>query len=401
MKKILFLGAATFQVPPIEYALSKGYYVITCDNRPDNPGHKLAHKNYNVSTLDKAGVLEIAMAENINGVLTYGSDVSALTVAFVAEKMNLPGNSYDTILTLTNKKCFRDFLTETGLQTFQYRAFDESERKEIFVYLRSLRLPVILKPVDSSGSKGASILRDLKNVEGAVNYAFNESRSREIIVETYVEKQGKQICGDGYMEDGKLVFVEFGDGHYYNDTNFLAPYAETFPSAHELPCLDKVKATLEKILLSAGFTKGVFNLDVIISDKGEPFVIEIGPRSGGNFIPKALLYQTNVDLISAAVESSLDASFKLDTSTKTNGSYYACYMLHSKTAGVLSDINYPKTLSQNIVEKNIYLSPGSNIEPFHKASEAVGNLILRFKTFEEMQAKIKDINNLNSIVLKS
>ncbi len=51
-KKILFLGAAPTQIPPLRYALDQGHHVITCDYLPENPGHKLAHESYNVSTTD-------------------------------------------------------------------------------------------------------------------------------------------------------------------------------------------------------------------------------------------------------------------------------------------------------------------------------------------------------------
>ena len=53
MKKILILGGTYFQIPAIRYAKSKGYYVVTCDYLPSNPGHKLADEYYNISTTDK------------------------------------------------------------------------------------------------------------------------------------------------------------------------------------------------------------------------------------------------------------------------------------------------------------------------------------------------------------
>ena len=46
MKKILILGGTYFQIPAIRYAKSKGYYVVTCDYLPNNPGHKLADEYY-------------------------------------------------------------------------------------------------------------------------------------------------------------------------------------------------------------------------------------------------------------------------------------------------------------------------------------------------------------------
>ena len=92
MKRILFLGGAPTQVPPIEYALKQGYYVITCDYLPDNPGHKLAHEYHNVSTTDKEDVLRLANSLGIDGIVAYASDPAAPTAAYVAEQLELPGN---------------------------------------------------------------------------------------------------------------------------------------------------------------------------------------------------------------------------------------------------------------------------------------------------------------------
>lgn len=111
-KRILFLGAAPSQIPPIEYAKSQGYYVITCDYLPENLGHKLADEYHNVSTTDKEAVLALAEKLHIDGIVAYASDPAAPTAAYVAEKMGLAGNPYTAVLTLARKDLFRAFLKE-------------------------------------------------------------------------------------------------------------------------------------------------------------------------------------------------------------------------------------------------------------------------------------------------
>ncbi|MBI3591584.1 MAG: ATP-grasp domain-containing protein [Candidatus Melainabacteria bacterium] len=400
MKKLLFLGAAKFQIPPIEYALSKGYFVITCDNKPDNPGHRLAHKTFDVSTIEKFEILRIAKQEKIDGILTFGSDISAPTVAFVAEQMGLPGNSYNTVLTLTNKSSFRNFLHFNGLQLLNYRTFKASEKKEVFDYIRTMKCPIILKPVDSAGSKGVSLVIGLDDLNTLVDYAFSESFSEEIIAETYIKKLGKQVCGDGFMEDGKLVFIEFGDGYFYDDGKLWAPFAETFPSAHKNMNLNKIKKLLEKILIKAKLLRGPFNFDVLITQNEEPFVIEIGPRNGGNYIPTAIFLKTNVDLIEATVESCLDWNYKIDLNKERSKKFYSCYMLHSLVSGVLEKIKFDKNLKKYTVQFNPYVTYGETVKPFCKASDAIGNLVLRFDSMEEMLEIIAKFDSYYSLVLK-
>ena len=86
MKKLLILGGTYFQIPAIKYAKSRGYYVITCDYLPENPGHKFSDEYYNISTTDKDAVLELSKSLNIDGILCFASDPAALTAARSEER---------------------------------------------------------------------------------------------------------------------------------------------------------------------------------------------------------------------------------------------------------------------------------------------------------------------------
>src|SRR5258706_11330826 len=102
-RRILVLGAGPFQIPVIERAIELGCQVVTADYLPRNPGHRLGVESWNVSTVDKESVLEMARQTHIDGVLTYGSDVSTPTVAFVAEALGLPGHPPRTAALLQRK----------------------------------------------------------------------------------------------------------------------------------------------------------------------------------------------------------------------------------------------------------------------------------------------------------
>lgn len=113
-KRILMLGGSYFQVPAIKYAKDSGYYVITCGNLPDNPGHKYSDEYYNISTTDREAILNLAIKIKIDGILAYASDPAAATAAYVSEQLGLPGNSYQSVKTLSEKDLFRDFLRKNN-----------------------------------------------------------------------------------------------------------------------------------------------------------------------------------------------------------------------------------------------------------------------------------------------
>ena len=155
MKKILLLGGSAQQIVAINTAKRLGYYTVLCDFLPDNPGQYEADKFYLVSTTDKNAVLKVAMEENVNGVLAYASDPAAPTAAYVAEKLGLLTNPYESVETLCNKDKFRIFLKKNGFNAPVSKGYSSNN-----VDTSLFSLPVIVKPADSSGSKGATVLRD-------------------------------------------------------------------------------------------------------------------------------------------------------------------------------------------------------------------------------------------------
>ena len=314
--------------------------------------------------------------------------------------MNLSGAEIQTIKILNNKSNFRSFLNKNKLQKHEFNTFNHNSSKQINDYLKTVELPQIIKPVDASGSKGVSVIHNLNEAKNKIESAFSESASKTIIIEKFISKKGSQLCGDGWMENGKLKFVCYGDGHFYNDSKFLAPFGETFPSKHTEKTLLKVSNKLEEILSTTGYINGPFNLDVIIDYQNNPFVIEIGPRNGGNYIPTAIKLKTNIDLISATVELALNKAFKLDISKKTNNSFFACYMINSKEKGIFEKLTIDKLLEKKIVQKKSLLKKHQNVLPFNKANNALGNIILKFKSKTEMNTIFPKIDELITIKLK-
>lgn len=379
MIKIMFLGAADFQLAPIEYAKEKGYYVITCDNRPDNPGHLLADKSYNISTIDKDKVLEVALEEEIDGILTYGSDVSAAAVNHVRSKM---GHSTFDVASLTKKNLFRK---ENSIDYFS--STDKSTALDL---AKDFKKPFIVKPTDSAGSKGVSIVRFDHEIDFAIHYAFDNSIEKEIIVEEYVEKIGNQICGDGFMFEGELKFIYFGDGHFYYDR--LAPWGETFPSTHSKEILRQASNQIESILKKYGYLNGPFNVDLFVTKDGI-FVNEIGPRNGGNFIPQVTKFATGVDMIEATVEMSHNLDYKFEPKIDNQDYYYSSYMIHSKDEeGYFKGINYSDEIGKRIIKETLFVKTNDKVNMFKQGGDAIGNLMLYFDTEDEMNNFYLDIH---------
>ena len=287
MKKILLLGGSFQQIPAIKAAKKLNLYTILCDYLPDNPGQFHADKFYQTSTTDKQAILEIALNEKIDFIIAYASDPAAPTAAYIAEKLNLPGNPYESVNTLCNKNLFRKFLAENNFNAPNAEFFDDMEKAQ--AYINHEKLPLIIKPVDSSGSKGVSVVENMYYAEEAVNLAFYYSRSGKIIIEDFIRKKHKYLIGgDIFVSNGKIILWGLMNCHRDNLVNPLVPAGKSYPVLLDDVDLLNVKNTLQKMIDILGIKFGEMNVELIVDEKNRVFPVDIGPRSGGNMIPDLL-----------------------------------------------------------------------------------------------------------------
>jgi len=398
MKKILMLGGSYFQVPSIKTAVEMGFHTITCDYHPDNPGHKFAHEYYNVSTTDKNAVLELAKKLKVDGIVCYASDPASPTAAYVCEKLGLPTNPYKSVDILTNKDKFRKFLKDNGFKTPKAKGY--SEISDAVEDISTFSLPVIIKPVDSSGSKGVTKLNDILKLKEQIEYALSFSRAKRFIIEEFVEKDGYQIAGDGFSVNGKLVFRCFANEHFDADSNNpFVPIGESFPYIKPKEIHEKIHNETQRLLTLLGMKTGAYNFDVRLDKGGNVVLMEIGPRNGGNLIPQVTKYATGVDM----VEYTIKAAMGIDCSdlrfVEPSG-FYSCYMIHSNNAGILKEIWIDDIFKKNnLLEFDMFFKSGDKIEAFTGSNGTLGTMILKFSSEQEMIEKMDNMRNWVRVII--
>ena len=385
MKKIILLGGSAQQIIAIETAKRLGYYTVLCDYLPDNPGQYHADMFYQISTTDKDAVLEIARQENVSGILAYASDPAAPTAAYVAEKMNFPGNPYESVEILCNKDKFRRFLKEHGFYTPAAEGYDSEISALNDISNGVFRLPVIVKPVDSSGSKGVSRIDFAEEASEKLSYAMSFSRSKRIIVEEYVEKYGYQIAGDGLSVDGKLVFRCFANDHFDPKCrNPFVPVAASFPYNMPENIHQKVHDEIQRLLTLLGMRTSTYNFDLRIDKDYNVYLMEVAPRDGGNYIPDVIKYSTGVDLVECSVKAAMGEKIDIPDSITQKG-YWAYYAVHSYEEGLLDHIWIdPEVVKKNIVENHIIKKSGDQIYEFTGANTTLGILLMKFENLDQM-----------------
>lgn len=384
-KKILLLGGSAQQIVAIETAKRLGYETVLCDFLSDNPGQHHADHFYLVSTTDKEAVLEVARREHVDGVLAYASDPAAPTAAYVAEKLGLPGNPYASVDILCNKDKFRAFLAEHEFCTPKARGYDRIADARHDLETGMFRFPVMVKPVDSSGSKGVSRIDGTDGVGDMLDYAMSFSRGKRIIVEEFVEKYGYQIAGDGLSIDGKLVFRYFANDHFNPKcVNPFVPIAASFPYHMPFEVQDKVHETIQRLLTLLDMKTTTYNFDMRIDKDYNVYLMEVAPRDGGNYIPDVIRYATGVDLVECAVKAAMNEAIDVSSFGAGHG-YWSYYAVHSTEDGILERVEIdPSVEKANIVENHILKKPGDAISAFTGANTTLGILLMRFDSMEQM-----------------
>lgn len=393
MKKILLLGGSAQQIIAIETAKRLGYYTVLCDFLPDNPGQYHADKFYMISTTDKDSVMEIAVKENIDGILAYASDPAAPTAAYIAEKLNLPTNPYESVETLCNKDKFRKFLKKHNFNTPISKGYSDKK-----IDTSIFELPVIIKPVDSSGSKGVTVLKKWDELENALEYAFSYSRSHRIIVEEYIEKKHDYLVGgDIFVLNGKIVLWGLLNCHRDYNVNPLVPIGKSYPLLLDDVDVRSIKETLQRMVECLGMRYGSINVELVIDKNGRVWPIDIGPRAGGNMIPDLLGIIFETDVVEMAVLAAMGKKVKL--SIHERKCYYATHNIHSASDGIYENIVFKDSIKGNIIETHIYKKQGDAVRRFANAADALGIIFMKFDNQEEMIEKLQNINNEVTIVL--
>ena len=397
-KKMLFLGGIMQQMPAIIHARKLGYHVITCDYLPENPGHRFADEYHNVSTTDLEGVLALAQHLKIDGIVAYASDPAASTAAYVAERMGLPGNPYESVKLLTEKDLFRNFLQRHGFNSPVARGYTTYEAA--LADIDRFKFPIMVKPVDSSGSKGVVKVHGVSELKAAVDEALSYSRSKRLIVEEFIVKKGYQVSGDGFSVNGKLVFTSYGNELYSgNGTREYVALGEFWPSLLTQEQKKKVDAELQRLITTLGMRTCAYNIEVILDSNDNVYILELGPRNGGSYIPQLIRYATDIDLVDATLKAAMGDPVPELHMTDSHG-FFSNYMIYSTKSGHFRELTFADGFRRdNLLEVHCTAKPGDEIHAYKNTSHSLGTILFKASTMEEMMRITSNMSQYYEVLI--
>lgn len=386
-KKLMLLGGIRYLLPVIKAAHEQGYYVITADYLPDNIAHKFSDEYVNVSIIDKEAVLQVAQEKQIDGIMSFGVDPGVVSASYVQNQMGLPSfGPFESVEILQNKDKFRAFLTENGFNVPKAKGFSSIE--EAMSDLTWMPWPCIVKPTDSAGSKGVTRVDNPEVLKSALEYAFEHSISGHVIVEEFLDKKGCSSDTDSYAQDGVLKFVSFSAQRFDADaTNPYTPAAYSWPSTFTKDEEAYLTSEIQRLITLLHLKTAVFNIEVRVCSNGKPYIMELTPRGGGNRLCEMLRYATGVDMITAITRAIVGDEPETIEQKPYDG-HWAEIILHADKNGVFERLEIDKRLPAEVVEEDLWVKQGDKVDSFEGANNAIGTLVLKFQSAEELELAI-------------
>lgn len=399
MQKLMILGGSRYALPVIKAAHDLGLHVITADYLPDNIAHRYSDEYSNVSIVDKEATLEVARAKKIDGIISFACDPGVITAAYIAEKMELPSvGSYEAVSILQNKRRFRSFLAENGFNVPMAKGY--TDIGNIWKDLDSFCWPVIVKPTDSAGSKGVSKVDDPAAIKEAVKYALSFSRRKEFIIEDFVAQHGFSSDTDSFSVDGKLKFVSFNCQRFDQKAeNPYTPAAYSWPSVMTQKHQQELTDEIQRLIKLLNLQTSIYNIETREGIDGKAYIMECSPRGGGNRLAECLEYATGIKLIENAVRAAVDMPI-IGVEQKDYDGCWAEVILHSDKPGVFDSLWIDDSIQNVVYERDLWIEPGKKIGGFSAANEAIGTLVLKFKTNEQLEQVMDKSDDYIKVVIR-
>lgn len=391
-KKIMILGGSILQLPMIRRAKEMGLYTIVLDYNSNAIGFNESDKSYTVSTNDIEGAIKIAEKEMPNGVVTMATDMPMRTVAKIGEKFNLNTISFDSAMKATDKFLMRKqlFLDNVPIPIF----YEIKDKSDFFEVIKKFENKFIVKPSDSSGSKGVVLCDksdDLTELANVFQEVMSYSASGYILIEEFMD--GPEVSVESLTIDGETKVVAITDKKK-TDLPYFVEVGHSIPSTLNEDVQNEVKKITIAAIKSLEINTGPTHTELIITKEG-PKVVEIGARLGGDNITSHLVpLATGVDIVGYTIKLALGEKVKYKSGNELSA---AIRYFHGEK-GKLKFINNIDELKNTQGIKEIVLTKkiGDVIKEIHSSNDRLGFVIVQknkvcdaISTCEEVIKKIQ------------
>lgn len=381
MKKVLIIGAGFLQSFVIKKAKELGYITLAVDADPNAVGFEYADSHEVINIVDKQACLEYARKERIDGVLTAATDYGVLTASYIAQELGLPGLDYKVAELIKNKYRVRKCLYESHVDDTK-QAYEVDKDTDLTELCNKIQFPVMVKPCDGSGSRGASKVESPEQLEQACFYAMESSITHRAEIETFIV--GKEYGAESFVVNGK-VHVLGVMRKWMTEPPYYAELGHAIPTDLPKVVEERTGECVENAIKALGINFGSVNMDMLITPEGTIHIIDIGARMGGNMIgPCIIPYGTGVDYMAIMLRGAVGDAVDF---TATEHSAVATRLLAFKDGVIERLPDFNELEKKHGVEIYHHMSPGQKVNEYHTNIDGLGYVVAKANTVEEAVLK--------------
>lgn len=399
-KRLLILGGLRNQVPVIRKAQELGCYVISGDIYPDNYSHKFSDEYRYINVVDNEQVFLAAKELNVDGIMSFAVDAGVSAAAYACEKLGLPHTgSYKSVRILQNKHLFREFLKNNGFNA--PKMYRSTTKEEAVERISELTLPVIVKPVDSAGSKGVTKVEDIFNLDNAFDLALRFSISKQVIIEEFITPNGHPSDSDCFSINGELVFFSMSDQYFDKEApNPFTPSGYIWCSSMQKNKQQNIRNDLQRLISLLDMKSGIYNVESRMGCNGEVYLMECSPRGGGPRLAEIVSMKTGIDFIENSVFAALNQEHLMSFNQINSDEYWGELILHSNKDGIYRDLAVDESVKQYIVETDLWVKPGDEVKAFDMANTTIGTMIVKSRCREDIERILENHTDFVKVKLK-
>lgn len=395
-KKVLVLGGKPIGSCEIVDALkSRGAYVIVSDYLPkeESPAKRIADEIWDISTGDIEALRKKCISEGVDAVLSGVHEFNIQKMAELSEALGLP--CYCTLKQqqdCINKESFKFECRRYGLEVA--REYTEEEA----LGLSDDAFPLVVKPVDGSGSRGFTKCLAKPQLVEAIDLARTFGSSKGVLIEEFVDSEA--LIVHYTMHEGRAIFSGLADKFSLRAGEKGAPIMafQLAPSMYEAGYLSKCGLAAKRMLEGMGLKEGPVWIEVFVA--GGRFIFnEMGYRFGGSMTNYLVEGLCGIDQMSLLIDAALNIAPDKKVETSPCEGLRAIIPMHLKP-GHIAEIRGTDDLAKKkyFVALTQVHCVGDDIENWGSAQQVFAYLHLKASSMKEILASICDALNCLSVL---
>ena len=388
-KSIIVLGSGPIRIGQgVEFDYStvhaiwaiqqKGYEAIVINNNPEtvSTDYEVSDKLY-FEPLCIEDVMHVIDLEKPEGVIVSLGGQTAINLSQKLKDygVKIIGTGVEAIEKAENRDSFDKVVKHTNIPLPKGKAVTNIE--DGLAAAKNIGYPVLVRPSFVLGGRAMQIVNDDKQLVEYLTNAVKIDEDQPVLVDKYIcgtEVEVDAICdGEDVFIPGIMQLVEATGVHSGDSMSVYPPYSLS----------QKVKDTIADYTIRLGLAIGIvglFNIQFIVDEHDDVYVIEVNPRSSRSvpFLSKS----TGIKMANIATKVMLGDSLKMQ-------GYGTCVMEEKKRYYV----NTPTFSFSKLHGLDAYLSP-----EMKSTGEAIGyDNTLNRALYKSLQASNLRVVNYGTV----